>query len=200
MCERIQNSDNELGFIDDNRKVYENIDIVEHYIHASGLQPAEKYIFEKYIKPDIAILDLGCGGGRTTPFLMAENRRYVGVDYSTAMILACQKKFPNLPFYAQDACDLSFFRSGTFDSIVFSFNGIDYLFPDSRRRKCLREINRLLLTNGLFIFSVHNPRVLFVCPQLHSANLSRRAWRLIRSFVMSIALISNQIRSKAFLD
>lgn len=181
-----------------NLKVYENFKTVEHYSNAEGLQSCEKYVFLKYLQPAIDILDLGVGGGRTTPCLSSDNRRYVGVDYSNAMTEICRTKFPELPFHTLDASDLSYFESESFDSIVFSFNGIDYLFPDEQRMKCLREINRLLSPKSLFIFSVHNARAAIAYPQLHAIDFSRAVWRILRSIVKSALLFSRQIRRKAF--
>ena len=178
--------------------IYEDSKTVEYYRRAEGLQPCEQYIFSKYIRSTLDILDLGVGGGRTTPYLAAENRRYVGVDYSKAMTEICRAKFPELPFHTLDASDLSYFESGSFDSIVYSFNGIDYLFPDEQRMKCMLEVNRLLRAKGLFIFSVHNAKAVIVYPQLHAIHFSRVVWRILRSIVKSALLFSRQIRCKAF--
>ena len=38
--------------------------------------------------------------------------------------------FPGLQFEAADAADLSLFADASFDAVVFSFNGIDYLAPN----------------------------------------------------------------------
>lgn len=183
-----------------NLEAYTNAQTVDYYSRLTGLQPCEQYVFSKYVPPAIDILDLGVGGGRTTPYLSSDKRRYVGVDYSSAMIDICRKTFPGLPFHTLDAADLSHFDSGHFDTIVFSFNGIDYLYPDDQRWKCLLGVHRLLKPNGLFIFSVHNAKMLAVRPRLGSAAMPRKTWRLLRAVIKTVLLFSRQLGRQAFYN
>ena len=141
-----------------NLGVYSAPDVVDHYAGLDYLTAAEQLLFETYIKPGTSVLDLGVGGGRTTPYLSAVAATYVGLDYSEEMIRACRSKFPKLHFAVQDAADLSMFADESFDSIIFSFNGIDYLLPSEKRQRCLRECYRALKPGGTLIFSCHNPR------------------------------------------
>lgn len=53
--------------------------------------------------------------------------------------------------------DLSQFRTASFDLILFSFNGIDYL-SHAGRLKALTEIRRVLAIGGVFVFSSDNHR------------------------------------------
>jgi SAM-dependent methyltransferase len=145
-----------------NLAVFRSAEVVAQYARANYLTPAEQFLFENYVRPGDAILDLGVGGGRTTRYLSGCASRYVGVDFSEEMIEACRAKFPNLQFEVADASDLSLFADGSFDSVVFSFNGIDSLAPDQERVLCLRECHRVLKRGGTFIFSAHNPRSLIV--------------------------------------
>ena len=50
---------------------------------------------------------------------------------------------------------MKLFEDSSFDFILFSFNGIDYMNHDERIRT-LREIRRILKTGGYFCFSTHN--------------------------------------------
>ena len=50
-----------------NYEVYNRPDVVKNYAEAEGLEVCEAYAFDKYIHTGEAILDLGVGGGRTTP-------------------------------------------------------------------------------------------------------------------------------------
>jgi SAM-dependent methyltransferase len=127
----------------------------------------------------MAVLDLGVGGGRTTPYLSRIAARYVGVDYSEAMVRACKRKFPTLDFVLADASDLSVFENDSFDAIVFSFNGLDSVVPGERRSRCLRECLRVLRPTGLLIFSTHNPRALLVRAEWERRRLRACARRLV---------------------
>lgn len=181
-----------------NRLVYEDASTVDHYRNAFGLQASEIYILDKYLKRDIRVLDIGVGGGRTTPYLSSDQRSYVGVDYSKAMINVCKEKYPLLSFFALDASDLSQFEKGSFDLAVFSFNGIDYLNSDEKRQACLLEVFRVLGDDGLFVFSVHNSRNLLLFPSLSSVGFVKWTWRLLRSVGKSATLIIRQLTRKSF--
>ncbi len=145
-----------------NLRTYRVPEVASHYAALNYLTPCEQLLFRTHIKPGIAVLDLGVGGGRTTPYLSRTASRYVGVDYSEAMLHVCKKKFPDLDFVLADASDLSAFEDASFDAIVFSFNGLDYVVPDENRLRCLRECWRVLRTDGVFVFSSHNPRSILV--------------------------------------
>ena len=148
-----------------------------HYASLDYLTPCERLLFDSFIAPGSAILDLGVGGGRTTRYLAERASFYVGVDYSAAMVKACRQKFPQLDFRIADAANLSEFREESFDAVIFAFNGIDYVFPSEGRRACLQHIHRVLRRNGCFIFSSHNPRAVLVRPRWNLDRLQKIARR-----------------------
>lgn len=145
-----------------NLRAYRAPDVASHYAALNYLTPCEQLLFQTYIKPGMAVLDLGVGGGRTSPYLSTVASRYVGVDCSEAMIQTCRKKFPDLNFVLEDATDLLAFEDASFDAIVFSFNGIDCLVPNEKRLRCVRECRRVLRPMGVLVFSSHNPRAVLV--------------------------------------
>ena len=101
------------------------------------------------------LLDIGVGGGRTTPLLKAISADYVGIDYTEAMVLACRRQNADTCIEHMDARDLSGFAGQQFALAVFSFNGIDAIdYAD--RRSVLREVHRVLQGDGRFLFSAHN--------------------------------------------
>ncbi len=149
---------------DPNVLTYNAPAVAEYYAALNYLTPCEQLLFDAYVKPGMAILDLGVGGGRTTPYLSSLASRYVGVDYANEMIAACRRKFPRLEFDTGNAADLSFLTSAGFDAVVMAFNGMDYVIPDEARFRALREIGRVLKPEGILIFSSHNPRSIWVRP------------------------------------
>jgi ubiquinone/menaquinone biosynthesis C-methylase UbiE len=162
-----------------NLRTYLVPEVASHYAALNYLTPCEQLLFRTYVKPGMAVLDLGVGGGRTTPYLSRIAARYVGVDYSEAMVRACRRKFPTLDFVLADASDLSVFENDSFDAIVFSFNGLDSVVPGERRSRCLRECLRVLRPTGLLIFSTHNPRALLVRADWDRRRLRAFARRLV---------------------
>lgn len=183
---------------DENLEVYSRPDIIKEYVESQGLQAVEEYAFDKYVREGDSILDIGVGGGRTTPYLSGKARRYVGVDYSTGMVEACRGRFPNLEFHCADASDLGLLHGGCFDVVVFCFNGIDYIRTDEARSRCLREVARVLKRGGHFIFSSHNARYVLAWPDFSGATLVRGGWRIVRAVIKTVGRARRKIFSRTF--
>jgi len=162
-----------------NLRAYSLPAVASHYAALNYLTPCERLIFQSYIKPGMTVLDLGVGGGRTTPYLSKVASRYVGVDYSEPMVRACRRKFPNLDFRLADASSLSAFRDASFNAVVFSFNGLDSLVPTEKRSRCIQECWRVLRAGGVLVFSSHNPRSILVRADWDGARVRAFARRLV---------------------
>jgi SAM-dependent methyltransferase len=150
-----------------NRQLYEGEESVTYWSEQTGLMPVEGLVFGRHLRKDMDILDLGVGGGRTTPYLSELANKYVGLDYAEGMVEACRRRFPELTFHHADAADLSPFGDTSFDAVVFSFGGIDYLTPPAKRERCLAECRRVLRPGGVLIISRHNPRAIVRLPGRH---------------------------------
>jgi SAM-dependent methyltransferase len=179
-----------MGTDQANLDIYRAPEVVAHYAGLDSLTPCERLLFDTYLKAGMTLLDLGVGGGRTTPYLSGVASRYVGVDYAEEMIRVCRSKHPRLQFEVADAADLSHFANCSFDAIVFSFNGIDYLAPDKQRHRCLRECHRVLKSGGVFIFSSHNPQSLVVGWDWDWNRLRKRADRITGGGKLLSGLVS----------
>lgn len=162
-----------------NLRTYSVPEVASHYAALDYLTPCEQFLFRTYLEPGLNVLDLGVGGGRTTPYLSKIASRYVGVDCSEEMIRVCRRKFPQLDFLLADASDLSEIQDASFDAIVFAFNGLDCIVPGEKRLQCLRECRRVLRTGGVLIFSSHNPRSIFFRPAWDPKRLRRFAERWV---------------------
>lgn len=151
-----------------NQATWKAPDVVDEYARACDLQPPEGAVLEllRDRLPDMSMLDLGVGGGRTTLHFADRVKEYVGLDYSEEMIAACRRRFAisevkpaALSFIVGDARALARFPASYFDFILFSFNGIDYV--SARQRPAVfREVRRVGRNQGLFFFSTHNLQAL----------------------------------------
>jgi ubiquinone/menaquinone biosynthesis C-methylase UbiE len=141
---------------DVNRRYYETIGVAEQYGKDCDVIGAEDAILNLLRKDarSVSVLEIGIGGGRTTPHLLAITKDYVGIDYSKRMVEICTHKFDST-FMLCDARNMSSFEDERFSAVVFWGNGIDEVNP-ADRLLVLNEVNRVLKKNGLFTFSSHN--------------------------------------------
>jgi ubiquinone/menaquinone biosynthesis C-methylase UbiE len=126
------------------------------YTRDDGLRGIERQLVAEFMPPPpAALLDIGCGAGRTTVALAEAGFRTIAIDLSMRLLALARQRHPGLDFREMDAANLSF-QDGTFDAALFSYNGIDNLYPVAARRRCFEEVFRVLKPGGVFIFSSHN--------------------------------------------
>lgn len=172
-----------------NQRAYQSPMLAQSYAQQTELQPPEESILEivrNELRPK-RMLDVGVGGGRTTERCSALVEHYVGIDYSEPMVAACRERFAarlsSLDFRLADICSMPLFVDASFDFVLFSYNGLDYMSLESRR-KALTEIRRVLREGGYFAFSSHNLNNLRYRlrwsfePKHPKASISRLLWIL----------------------
>lgn len=139
-----------------NRKSYESPQFVRGYtaMIRNGLTMPEQWCLDQIPASSRgSVLDIGVGSGRTTGPLSRAFSNYIGIDYSAPMIEVARRNFPGCDLRVMDAGQMRF--DEVFDSIVFSFNGIDY-GSVHERHKIMRRIASLLKMGGYFLYSTHN--------------------------------------------
>jgi SAM-dependent methyltransferase len=158
--------------------------------------------------PTARMLDLGVGGGRTTVHFANRVREYVGADYSERMIMECRNRFagcpPHISFLVCDARSMDPFAARSFDFILFSHNGIDYVSHEDRL-KILKEIQRVGKPGSSFCLSTHNlnwclnlfelRRVIKLNPKM----AVRSAKRLILRFLLNPGVRAAHVRNAPHL-
>ncbi len=156
-----------MGIDEVNQLFFQDPKVVNDYIQQDSLWFEEEIILERYADGirGKEVLDIGCGGGRTTTALIGMTDKYVGLDYSKLMIESVGQRFPKNDFCHGDASHMTMFTDGRFDFVLFSFNGIDGMSRENREQT-LSEIYRVLKPGGVFAFSAHN----------------RADWRRVRRF------------------
>jgi ubiquinone/menaquinone biosynthesis C-methylase UbiE len=126
------------------------------YTGNQGLWNHERHIVETFFPgPPARILDVGCGGGRTTGYLAERGYRVTGIDLSGRLIALAKKSFPAIDFRVQNASNLTF-SDNSFDAAIFSHNGLDSVAPVALRLRVLNEILRVVRPGGRFYLSSHN--------------------------------------------
>jgi ubiquinone/menaquinone biosynthesis C-methylase UbiE len=172
-----------------NQTVYESDDVVEFYVEQGDLQKPEATILNEFRSrlPQMRMLDIGVGAGRTTTHFAGLAKEYLGIDYSNKMVNACIRKFSDCPkrisFLTADARTMRLFKDNSFDFVLFSFNGIDYMDHNERIRTLL-EIQRIIREGGYFCFSTHNLNFLLkkcsIQLSTHPAILASRFFQLLQ--------------------
>jgi SAM-dependent methyltransferase len=140
-----------------NQRAFSSGAAKKFYDRASTLLEAESVILDE-LAPEIKnrkLLDIGIGGGRTTPFLLKISPDYTGIDYSPVLVERAKSRLHLESLYVCDVRDMSRFADCAFDFALFSFNGLDHISHQDRLQ-ALREIHRVLRPDGIFAFSSHN--------------------------------------------
>lgn len=185
------------------RRVFNSPNVVGIYLSTSYITPAEAAIRTILLDrfPAMDMLDLGVGAGRTVQHFAPLVRTYIGVDAAENMVHASRGRYPQYRFAVADAANLEEYASKSFDFILFSFNGIDHLNKDGRRR-ALHEMKRLLRRGGYLAYSTHNMNYLPVLFELYRLRLSRNPVRFAKSVqqFMRFRLRNHSLRSKPYPD
>lgn len=145
------------------RKYFSSPPVLEHYLRATaavGLWRSEQIVFERYFAKSATLLEVGCGTGRIAMGLHELGYRHLlGIDLSRAMIEAARDAARSLDygisFQVADACALPF-EDGLFDGAIFGFNGLMQIPGRERRRAALREIRRVIASQGILAFTTHD--------------------------------------------
>src|SRR5205807_1174027 len=122
----------------------------------TGLYPIEADLIKRYFPaPPARVLDIGCGAGRTTVELAQKGYIVKAIDLAPALLAVVRQRAPESSPEIMNATELAF-PEATFDAVIFSFNGIDCVFPQSDRLKVFAEVRRVLRPGGVFYYSSHN--------------------------------------------
>jgi SAM-dependent methyltransferase len=139
-----------------NAKMFDSLEAVSLLSLDNGFYPIERELISLHFPPPPArILDIGCGTGRTSATFAQLGYRVAGIDLAGSLLRAARHRVPGANFAMMDARNLAF-PDGFFDGAIFSFNGIDYIYPQSDQRTTFREVQRVLAPSAPFYFSGHN--------------------------------------------
>jgi 2-polyprenyl-3-methyl-5-hydroxy-6-metoxy-1,4-benzoquinol methylase len=73
-------------------------------------------LFISFLKPGALVLDVGCGGGTKTKYLIKNGLRVIGIDFSEKMIEIARREVSSATFKIMDLSEIS--------GLNYSFDGI----------------------------------------------------------------------------
>ncbi len=145
------------------KKYFEKLDVVCEYaraVESVGLWESEKLVFGRLLRPDMDILELGCGAGRIAHGLYSAGfKKITATDFSENMIDVAKaialEHGDGIRYMVEDARQLSF-NDASFDAAIFGFNGLMQIPGRAERRRAMCEAFRVLRPGGVFIFTTHD--------------------------------------------
>ncbi len=152
-----------------------NVGAYTGYSCHSGLSGAERNLLGELLRPGWRALDIGCGTGRIARAMYHMGAVVDACDLNIDAIDAFRReiKEDEITVHVADARSLPF-QAGVFDLVIFGFNGLDFLHPESERTTSVVEMARVLKDSGVCIFSSHNPLGEVMSPR---GMRSLRSWK-----------------------
>ncbi len=137
---------------------------------------------ELKLTSETKILDLCCGGGQATQFLVQISQQVTGLDASPVALKRAAQVAPNAE-YIQSLAEAMPFANDVFD-VVHTSVALHEMTTE-QLQQILQEVYRVLKPNGIFTFiDLHQPRNLLFWPPLAIFLWlfeTETAWKLIQT-------------------
>ncbi len=150
------------------KDVYLNPDLYDALHNDIG---TDENVIKYYAKKcNGSVLEIACGTGRLSKYIIDLGLPYTGIDNSKPFLNVSLEKFgKNGTFLYNDMQD--FKLAEKFDFIFIGFNSFLHNLTDKDALNCLRSARDHLNVNGLFLLSIFlpNPEFLYRDEYLHEA-------------------------------
>jgi ubiquinone/menaquinone biosynthesis C-methylase UbiE len=134
------------------------------------------------IHPDSRILDLCCGAGQTTKFLVNYSQQVTGLDISTVSLGKAKKNVPEAEFIEGFAQKMPF-TDNSFDFVHTSV--ALHEMKTTELEEIFKEVYRVLKPKGIFTFiDLHQPQNILFIPGLNLFMWlfeTETAWQLLKT-------------------
>lgn len=175
-----------------NTEVWARGDFFDEY-QSRNLRPVEADILLRYRDElDGRVLELGCGAGRVSGYLVELAREAHGIDISPQMLDYCRGTWPEGHWHEGDFNDLSMFDDGSIDALFATCNILDIL-SDAERGEMLDKMHRVIAPGGLLVMSAHN---LGYVPRLRTPTDLRVQLAHPRAMVTDVLRMPTRIRNR----
>ena len=136
------------------KNVYQSVCIYEvPYQFNELMDYVQKTCFFKLLEKcqnikDKNVLEIGCGVGRWSQYMIDKGAVYTGIDISQEMIKIAKKRIPKGIFYVSTGENLNF-KDESFD-LVFSITVLHHI-PYEKKEKVIKEMCRVVKVGGYII-------------------------------------------------
>lgn len=107
--------------------------------------------FVQFLKPDGLVLDVGCGAGVKSKYLINKGLKVIGIDFSKEMINIAKREVPDGKFLVMDMRDVRELKE-KFDAIFMQ--AVLLHVPKKEVRKTLEVLQDILIPHGYFYIAV----------------------------------------------
>ncbi len=174
----------------DSRQIYAGPEF-KHWVEEEDLIAPERFLLERYLRPDRSTLEAGTGGGRILRALACRGfKELSGFDNVPELIYqACLKECCQpLAFSVQDARKLSY-SDNSFDQLIYLQQVLCFITDSEGRRDAVAEAYRILKPNGLAVFS-------FLC---YESRLESVFYRAVIGYLKFLRTLSRKRRSAQYM-
>ena len=112
-------------------------------------------VFNKMLPKNATIIDVGCGTGYDTKYLLQKGHKVKSIDASSKMLKIAKKNAPKHKFYLCDIKKIKF-RPNSADGIVAGFSIIHLSKKDNVI--IIRKFHRILTDSGLLYLALQEGR------------------------------------------
>jgi len=132
----------------------------DDYFRATALFQYDTRVLDTYLTEAGPLVDLGCGTARHLLHFARKGFPAVGVDLSEHMLACAHRKIEGCPgrisLIRGTINRLEFLKTASFRYAICMFSTIGLIRLRRNRARFVREVRRILMPRGLFIFHVHN--------------------------------------------
>ncbi len=115
----------------------------KYFTDTSDFAHIESFISR--IKPHGSVLEIGCGAGQFSQYLISKGFSVIGIDLSDAMLTLAKEHVPQGDFQTMDMRSLSF-PDSMFDGVIAPYSLIH--IPDAEVTETLKGFSRVLTSQG----------------------------------------------------
>ena len=134
---------------------YPPLAATEGRLKVDGLSDAELAYLNYYMTSSMKILVLNGGNGSIEAYLSTQCSEVISVCKDARTREEAKQAHPSLTFHEMPFFHLDY-EDDYFDAVLFAGNGLDMVYPETKRILALGEVWKVLKRTGLFIFSSHN--------------------------------------------